>query len=134
MNFSYLKITPEITRPIIPIMIKSATMVIFYYGLIDSGADYCIFSLEIANKLGLTLSDKNKVQFIGVGREKVKGFWKEIEMKIGDKTYVTKAIFAEISEFGHGVLGQKGFFDHFDVKLSYKKQLVDITFVGRYQN
>ncbi|OGH16126.1 MAG: hypothetical protein A3C30_02970 [Candidatus Levybacteria bacterium RIFCSPHIGHO2_02_FULL_40_18] len=127
MTFSYLEITSKIRRPIIPIIIKSSTTVILYSGLIDSGADYCIFSLEIAKKLGLTLSKKDRILFVGVGKKQVKGFWGEIEIRISDKTYVAKVIFAEISEFGHGILGQKGFFDHFDVALSYQKQSIDIS-------
>ena len=102
-------------------------MVILYHGLIDSGADYCIFSLEIARKLGLKLSSKNKVKFVGVGSEEIRGFRKEIELRIGDQMYLIEVIFAEISDFGHGILGQKGFFDHFDVKLSYKKQIIEIN-------
>lgn len=127
MNFSYLDITPQIRRPIIPLIIKSTEIYIFYYGLIDSGADYCIFSLEIAQKLGLTLSDKNKTRFIGVGKDKIKGYWGEVELKIAGEIYTTKVIFAPISDFGHGILGQKGFFDHFDVNLSYNQQLIEVS-------
>lgn len=126
MTFSYKEITPEIKRPIIPVIIKSTTMIIFYYGLIDSGADYCIFSLEIVDKLGLKFSNRNKAQFIGVGEEEIKGFWGDVDIRIGDITYPIRVIFAEISDFGHGILGQKGFFDHFDVKLSYQKLLIEI--------
>ncbi len=126
MTFSYLQITSQITRPIIPIILKSDSNFILYSGLIDSGADYCIFSLEIAQKLGLNLSSKNRAQFVGVGKEQIKGLWGKVDLRIGDITYETKVIFAEISEFGHGISGQKGFFDHFDVKLSYNSQTINI--------
>lgn len=126
MTFSYQEITPQVKRPIIPLMIKSPAMVIFYDGLIDSGADYCIFSLEIAHKLGLKLLDKNKIEFIGVGKEMMEGFWGEVEVRIAGEQYKTKVIFAEVTDFGHGILGQKGFFDHFDVKLRYQKQVIEI--------
>ena len=126
MIFHYFEITPKIVRPIIPIILKSQTKLMLYSALIDSGADYSIFSLDIADALGIKLQLKDKVKFIGVGRENIDGFWSKIEIIIGDITYETHAIFAEISEFGHGILGQKGFFDHFDVELSYKKQLIEI--------
>lgn len=96
MIFHYEEITSEIKRPIIPIFLKSKTIFIFYHAIIDSGADYCIFSLDIAQILELRLSSKDKV------------------------------IFAEIADFGHGILGQKGFFDHFDVSLSYKDQSINL--------
>lgn len=127
MTFPYKDISPEIKRPIIPIIIKSNTYFILYHGLIDSGADYCIFSLEIAKELGLKISTKNKTKFVGIGKDKVEGYWGEIDIRIGNSIYTTEVIFAEISDFGHGVLGQQGFFDHFDVKLSYQKQSIEIA-------
>ena len=124
MTFSYKDITPQIKRPIIPLILKSSTMVILYSGLIDSGADYCIFSIEIARKLGVVLSRNNKIQFVGVGKDMVQGSFGEVEIKIDEELYKTKVIFAEISDFGHGILGQKGFFDRFDVRLQYHKQRI----------
>lgn len=126
MIFNYEEITPQVRRPIIPVLLKTETTFIIYRALIDSGADYCIFSIDLAYLLGITLSPKDKVSFTGVGKEKVEGFWGEVEIRIGRVSYKTKAIFAEISEFGHGILGHKGFFDQFDVKLSYQKQIIEI--------
>ncbi|MDP3974310.1 MAG: aspartyl protease family protein [Candidatus Daviesbacteria bacterium] len=126
MTFPYKEITPYLRRPIIPIIIKSDNYFILYHGLIDSGADHCIFSLEIAKELGLKFSKKNKITFIGAGNDEIEGFWGEIDIKIDKITYATYVIFAKISDFGHGILGQQGFFDHFDVKLSYQKQTVEI--------
>ena len=77
MIFPYKEITPQIRRPIIPITIKSDTRFILYHGLIDSGADHCIFSLEIAKELGIKFSKENKLTFIGAGKEEIEGFWEE---------------------------------------------------------
>lgn len=66
------------------------------------------------------------MKFIGVGKESVTGFLNSVTIKIGSEIYKTKVIFADISDFGHGILGQKGFFDHFDIKLSYQKQTIEI--------
>lgn len=126
MTFPYKEINLQIKRPIIPIIIKSDNYLILYHGLIDSGADYCIFSLEIAKELRLNFSNKNRATFISAGGEMVKGFWGEIDLRIDGTTYTIQAIFAKISDFGHGILGQQGFFDHFDVKLSYQKQTIEI--------
>lgn len=126
MTFNYEEVTPQIKRPIIPIFLKSESTFIIYRAIIDSGADYCIFSIDLAYLLGIKLSSRDNVSFSGVGREEIEGLWGEVEIRIGGVSYKIKAIFAEISDFGHGILGQKGFFDHFDVELSYKKQLVEI--------
>lgn len=133
MIFSYEEITPQVRRPIIPIFIKSETTFIIYRALIDSGADYCIFSIDLAYLLGITLSSRDNVSFTGVGKDKVQGFWGEVEIKVGGVSYKIRAIFAEISEFGHGILGHKGFFDQFDVKLSYQKQTIEIEYSGSFR-
>lgn len=125
MVFPYREITPRIKRPIVRIVLKSKYAFVIYHALIDSGADYCIFSIELARALNIKLS-KSKISFIGIGKEKVQGFWGKIEIRVGEVMYKIKAIFAEISEFGHGILGHKGFFDHFDVKLRYQKQTIEI--------
>lgn len=125
MTFPYFKITSKISRPILPFILKYKEKLIFYSALIDSGADYCIFSIELAQVLGIELS-KSKISFMGIGKEKVQGFWGEVEVRIGGVSYKTKVIFAEISEFGHGIFGHTGFFDQFDITLSYQKQTIEI--------
>ena len=79
----------------------------------------------MAKALGVQLSKKS-TSFRGVGKGDVRGFWGEVEIKLSGHSYKTKAIFAEISDFGHGILGQQGFFDHFDVKLSHHNQTIEI--------
>src|SRR3989344_4194036 len=126
MIFKYFKINRKIIRPIIPIVLKSPNNVALYSALIDSGSDYCIFGLDVASGLDIKLKSKDKIKFIGVGKEEIEGFWNEIEIRINDKTYQTKIIFADISDVGYGILGHKGFFDHFDVNVSYQKQTIEI--------
>lgn len=129
MIFSYRDITPRIKRPIIRIILKSKNTFIVYQALIDSGADYCIFSKEVAQALNIKLS-KRKVSFKGVAKEKVYGYWGEVDIGVGEISYKLKAIFAEISDFGHGILGQKGFFEYFDVRLNYQKQIIEVESIG----
>lgn len=126
MRFSYLEVSPRVWRPIIPIILKSDTSFTPYPALIDSGADFCIFNKELAKLLGISLSAE-KVPFVGIGKSMVEGYWGEVQLRIGDEMYPTNVIFADISDFGHGILGQKGFFDHFDVRLSYKRQTIELT-------
>jgi len=126
MIFEYFKVNHRIIRPIIPVILKSSTRVALYSALIDSGSDYCIFGLGVAKGLDIKLKSKNKIKFMGIGKEEIEGFRSEIEIRIGDKTYQIKIILADINDVGYGILGQQGFFDHFDVKLSYQKQTIEI--------
>lgn len=126
MIFEYFKFNRKISRPIVPIILKSSKKVTLYSALIDSGSDYCIFGLGVAHGLDIKLKAENKIKFRGIGKEELEGFRSEIEIRIGNKTYQTKVIFADINDVGYGILGQQGFFDHFDVNLSYQKQTIEI--------
>ncbi len=126
MTFKYYEVTSEIIRPIIEVILKSETGVGIFPSLIDSGADYCIFSLDTAKLLGIQLKSKNKITISGIGRDSVKGYWGELELRIAGKTYTARVIFAAISDYGFGILGQVGFFDHFDIKLSHSKQVIEM--------
>ncbi|MBI4092288.1 MAG: retropepsin-like domain-containing protein [Candidatus Levybacteria bacterium] len=134
MIFKYLEFGPNVFRPVIPVILKSPAKFMIYSALIDSGADNCIFSLDIADLLHIKPKTKDKTQFIGVGKDTVNGYFSTIELRIGDIFYQTKVIFADMSDFGHGILGQKGFFDHFDVKLSYNKQIIEIDSLKQTSN
>lgn len=125
MIFQYLRVSSTISRPIIDIIVKSKDKFAIYPILIDSGADYCIFHLELAQSFGIKLSTTT-VKFYGVSKKKVIGRWGEVELKIDGYTYKTMVLFAKMTHFDHGILGQLGFFDHFDVKISYHKQTIEI--------
>jgi hypothetical protein len=126
MVFNYEQITEQVQRPIIPIFLKSEKAFIIYRALIDSGADNCIFGIGLAELLEIELSPENAVSFIGVNGEETKGYRSEVEIRVGSKSYSLEVIFAEINDFGHGILGQRGFFDQFDVKMSYRKKQIEI--------
>ena len=125
MVYSYLTVTSTIRRPTIEIIVKTNKNFAIYPVLIDSGADYCIFSLELAKSLGIRLS-KTVIKFHGIGKDQIKGRWGEVDLKIANYTYGARVLFADISQFDHGILGQQGFFDHFDVRLSHQKQRIEI--------
>ena len=125
MIFPYIKVAPEIKRPIVPIFLKSKDKFIYYPALVDSGSDYCIFSIEIAQGLGVNLS-KKRLKLFSLGKGKLYGSFAEVELRITDKFLVIQAVFAEIPELGHGILGQKGFFSNFDVKFSYTNETIEI--------
>lgn len=125
MTYSYLIVTPTIRRPIIEILVRHKDKFAIYPVLIDSGADYCIFNLEIAQVFKIELS-KARVKVRGVGRGKITGRWGEIDLRVANHIYKTSVLFAKINQFDHGILGQVGFFDHFDVTLSHQKQTIEI--------
>lgn len=85
-----------------------------------------MFSIEIAKALDIKLTKSNNA-LKGIGKDAIYGYWGDIEIKVGTHRYTTTVLFADIEEIGHGILGQRGFFDHFEVGLSYQEQKIEIT-------
>ena len=55
MKFNYKRYSPSIVRPVIEIKLKSNSNILRYEVLVDSGADFCIFSSEAGEALGLNI-------------------------------------------------------------------------------
>lgn len=134
MIFKYRKLnTPSpfskqkhLLRPIIPVSLINKKCSIRYEALIDSGADFSIFPIEIAEKLNIKLDEKQCLYFSGLEKDLIKGYKSSIIIRIGEYNYKTKIIFADLTGKS-GILGQDGFFSLFKVRFSYKQEEIEIT-------
>ncbi|TSC90041.1 MAG: hypothetical protein G01um10145_472 [Microgenomates group bacterium Gr01-1014_5] len=125
MIFTYRRVTSQLGRPVIPIILKSRQKFILGSALIDSGSDCCVFNTQTAKILSVGLSSKSRT-IKGIGSELVNGKWGALIIKVAGKSYKIKALFVDTVDVSQGILGTKGFFDHFDVKLSYRKRVIEI--------
>ena len=131
MKFKYRRINLKdpfskkryILRPIIPVSLQFKDKSIYYEALIDTGADFCIFPVELAKTLGINLNPNKIIYFSGISGQPLKGFITEVILRIGEINISTKIVFAESNI---RVLGQRGFFDNVDVNLSHSKQIIDV--------
>ena len=137
MRFSYqeLEVSPSpatkkkrvVNRPIIPVILIYRSSLVNYQALIDTGSDYNVFEAGVSQLLGLRLTSGHKRQITGIGGKKIKGYEHNVALRITGKQYRTKVIFSnQIPPYSFGVLGNKGFFDHFKVTFKYPKY-IDIT-------
>lgn len=132
MKYKYRKINlvspfskQFISRPIIPVSIHYEEKKIHYEALIDSGADFTILPMGLAEILNINASNFKKILFTGVDGGILKGIIAKVGMEIGGATYQTSIVFAEISGT-IGILGQIGFFDKFIVKFDLKKEGIEL--------
>lgn len=113
-----------ILRPIIAVSLKSEKSVIRYEALLDSGADFSIFPVEIADKLGINLNKDKKIYFSGIGDEPMEGIISKIVLEIDNVEINTKVVFSSVNS--KALLGQYGFFDKFIVKFDLVKEEIEI--------
>ena len=115
-----------ILRPIIPISIKYGERRLRYEALIDSGADFIILPVGLAEILNIKAKNSKEIYFSGVDGEIIKGIIAEISLEVrrGD-SYTTKVVFAKISGT-IGILGELGFFDQFIVSFDLIKKEIEL--------
>jgi len=132
MQFPYKKFKladgTELFKPIIPIGLLFNGKLVRYEALIDSGADFNIFNAEIGELLGINVRAGKKMQFSGIAGEPFEVYLHNLIIEVGGWQYKIVAGFSyEISPYGFGILGQKGFFDLFRVKFIFSKGIIEIT-------
>ena len=148
MQFPYKKFKladgTELFKPIIPIGLlfngkliryqsfswgEEENGVLFAYeALIDSGADFNIFNAEIGELLGINVRAGKKVQFSGIAGEPFEVYLHNLTLEVGGWQYkITSGFSYEISPYGFGILGQKGFFDLFRVEFIFSRGIIEIT-------
>lgn len=132
MKFKYRKINLAspfsrklIARPIIPISIIYADRRIHYEALIDSGADFTILPMGLAEILDIDPSGSKKISFSGVDGGVLQGIIAKVDLEIAGITFQTDIVFAQISG-AIGILGQLGFFDKFIIKFDLQNKEIEI--------
>jgi hypothetical protein len=132
MKFQYKKLGKnrlgqDIIRPIIPIKLKNRKKEILYEVLVDSGADICIMDAEIAELIGIKLTDGKKASFSGATGKPENCYSHIVEIEVGGWPYKTEVAFADgLSKSGYGIVGQRGFFEFFKVTFDYPANEIEI--------
>jgi hypothetical protein len=129
MKFSYKRYGAKTQRPVIPIKLKNAGMVIGYEVLVDSGADLCIFDAEIGEALGLNVTKGRPREVFGVGGKASVYYLHKVEIEVGGWAYKIEAGFMPNVAgriMSYGIVGQNGFFENFIVKFDLLKGEIDV--------
>jgi hypothetical protein len=127
VKFRYKKFGPGILRPIIPIGVEYEGSVLMYEVLVDSGADICIFDAEIGEALGLDIESGARQDVAGLTGVSESYFIHEVTLRVGGHPYRVRVGFmSSMGQYGHGIVGQIGFFDRYIVKFDYAKEEIEL--------
>lgn len=112
--------------PLIPIRIINNDEWYDCYGLIDSGADACLFPAEFGENAGITniINDK-KHTFGGVGGGRITAYFHDLSIEIGGYKFTTYIGFT-YDNLPFPLLGQKGFFSLFKVIFELEKEAIEL--------
>jgi len=109
-------------RPVINVILSSGAKSIQVVALIDSGCDCVMVNKDIAGALNVTSNPLRKIRVGGITGLRNDGFKFEIAVQIGQfDSFLNDATFVPGLPFAC-LLGQRGFFDFFNVRFEKKKQ------------
>lgn len=128
IKFPYLKYlvtTPTqkqakyVYRPVIPIKLISNKTAITFDALIDSGADECTFPGWLAKSLGFNVYRGKQKIFSGIGGS-VLAYLHKTHLQLNGFEFMVDVYYShEWDDMPFGLLGQAGFFSHFDINFGY---------------
>ena len=104
-------------RPILKLTLVNGEKQLSCYAIIDSGADHCVFPRSFMAPLGLDPLTAPIELTAGVGTASVPTHFcnVEIDMQGIIKFPIYAGFTVGLEPMGLGLLGQNGFFDHFNI-------------------
>lgn len=116
-----------IFRPVIDIRLLWNGQSTQYRVLIDSGADYCIFHSDVADVLGIPLTQGKKMTFYGTGGLPQVAYFHDIQVEVAGWPLNLYCGFSpEMKSLPYGILGQTGFFDKFKIEFDYQNKRIEL--------
>ncbi len=135
MKFKYSSFIPPylikhwIKKPIIQIEVFGSNGSKKFNALIDSGADYSLFNIQVAKLAGLDLSKAEICPFVGIGgKQEIPAYLLEdVEIKLEGINQKIKIPVGFIDSESVGLLlGQEGFFDNYRIKFEKDHDVFEI--------
>ena len=119
----------SVLRPRIRVRLFHKNRFIDLLALVDSGADDCLFPLEVATELNLPLNPKNVNLYGGIGTGHISAVFTHVNLGVaGEVIFPLYAGFSDAPSVVP-ILGQAGFFDRFEVKFNKPKEIIALKFV-----
>lgn len=136
MKFPYTKLpsyNPNlkwISRPYILVKIIGPKRYWEGYGLIDSGADRCLFNIKIATDIGLNLDEGVNENFAGIEGGSLKATLQNVSLQITGMNQEITVTAGFVNSPGVTViLGQEGFFDNFRIKFEKDRGIIELNLI-----
>ncbi|MBI4057206.1 MAG: retroviral-like aspartic protease [Elusimicrobia bacterium] len=96
--------------------------------LIDSGAGANLFSANVAKAIGIDPVENDLGEsFFGISNQKALGYPHEVFLEIGGHGFRTTIYFSPQVGQETLLLGMRGFFDLFTVKIDTQKERIELT-------
>jgi hypothetical protein len=127
MKFKYKDFGKKTFRPVITVKLTYKNTQVEHNVLIDSGADFSLFSYDVAQVLNIPIETGVKSEAYGITGGGSPIYIHPITITVGKTALKVKAGFIEnMTNAGYGIVGQVGFFDKFEVKFDYQNKEIEL--------
>lgn len=100
--------------------------------LVDSGADVCLFHSDIGVMLGIDIQAAPRLAFQGISGVREVAYLHRIDLVVRGLDSISLDVgFTSSMAVGTGLLGQRGFFEQFDVNFQLNQKFFEIILVGK---
>jgi len=122
LEFPYLRKGKQFF-PVIDLKAQYKKKALTIKALVDSGASYSVFRVEIADYLGIKLEKGKALYLEGIGG-RILGYLHTIPIIIGNKRYRCKVVFSREFTVSFNILGRDNFFAPFLITFYEKNKKV----------
>ena len=112
-------------KPEIKIVVEYQNKKIKLFALVDSGADSCLFPGDVAEVLNIDARLGIRIDYVGLGNEKVPFYFHEVKIYVGNYWFKTMAGFTTRPIGTTALLGQQGLFENFIVTFNHKNKFFE---------
>ena len=96
--------------------------------LVDSGADVCLFHSDIGRMLGIEIEAAPRLAFQGVSGAREVAYLHRIDLAVRGLSSITlDAGFTSSMAVGTGLLGQRGFFEQFQIGFELSQEVFEVV-------
>jgi len=110
------------------ILIASNGESVRFEALADTGADFCLFPLNVAKLLGLKLDQLETATTTGVGNASNLTYYDDLTIDLGNGVIFTTRVGFTVGmdRAGFGLLGQQGFFENYNVEFRHRDRIFTV--------
>lgn len=96
--------------------------------LVDSGADICLFHADIGRMLGIEIEAAPELAFQGVSGVREVAYLHRVSLVVRGLSAITLDVgFTTSMAAGTGLLGQRGFFEEFQINFELSQKFFEIV-------
>ena len=100
--------------------------------LVDSGADVCLFHSDIGRMLGIEIEAAPELAFQGVSGVREVAYLHRVDLVVRGLSSITLDVgFTNSMAAGTGLLGQRGFFEQFQINFQLNQKSFEVGPVNR---